>query len=78
MNFLLSQKKTKSGEKCDYTSLNLKLFFHFKVYEFQFTRNYYEITPEPISSSPRCQATNCPSVIADCGSSKATYMAFSN
>ena len=32
-----------------------------------------EITPEPTNSSSRYQATNWPSVIADCGSSKATY-----
>ena len=27
----------------------------------------FEITPEPINSSPTCHETNCPSVMADCG-----------
>jgi hypothetical protein len=30
----------------------------------------YEITPEPTNSSSIFQATNCPSVIADCGFQK--------
>jgi hypothetical protein len=38
----------------------------------------YEITPEPTNSSPIFQATNCPSVMADCGSSKETYKPLSN
>ena len=37
----------------------------------QFGYNY-EITPEPSNSSLSYHATNCPSVIADCGSLKVT------
>src|SRR5690606_8505772 len=33
----------------------------------------YEITPDPTNSSFKYQATNCPSVMADCGCSNSTY-----
>lgn len=35
-------------------------------------KSTYPITPLPISSSSKYQATNCPSVIADCGASNNT------
>ena len=33
----------------------------------------YPITPDPISSSSRYQAANCPAAMADCGLSKTKY-----